>query len=790
MRKFTLFLVCILASYCHAAPITVRQAQRLAQQFMGVTVSASKLKTLTSPLSLSYQAPDHLFYVFNQAQSQGYVIVSGDDKAAPIIGYSDHGSFDYDKIPESLRQWLKDYERQISYATQNDCKYTVGEDANNWPAIAPLLKTTWGQMEPYNRLCPEKRGEKCLTGCVATAMAQVMSYFRYPKEVNGMAYRNQVDLTGDVIDWDNILDHYTNLDASPVEATEAQKDAVALLMRDAGYSVDMQYDPTISGSYCYNIPFALHYNFGYDAAVHFEARDCYDDETWAKMLYENLATYGPLPYEGYSGIPGHEFVCDGYDGKGYFHFNFGWNGVSDGYFLLSALNPKVPSSGEVWKLYEKHGAVFGIRKPVAGSKPVCRVMFYDIPPMIVKDMLEAQLLLHTTEPTQFDLGFKVKNLATDEISYVVITQKKCTKTVISAGYPLISKIAEGEYVVTPAFRANGEDWQEILLPKGMLGSFHLSSKDGVLHYYVDVPFEYTKGNQGLDAQMIMKNFKMPLACTIKTNGGNHWLDLHGEIVDEQTHEVVAKGDPVSQRLGAECRICGRSFTYVIPVGDIDLQHTYSIVTYDGDKVIGRQTGKKAADVPVLQVITPLSSSEVKDGKIWIDAEGPNVKVQVRSLTGQTVKNAKLYMSINHSETPFELPMDDMKITTDGDVVTIEGHSLNPVGDFTNENDVVELSLWVLGENDLKFVTADGKDIKLEATVVKDDPTSGLGHVIKDSGEMVSAQIYTLEGRCLGQYEPSSWASQLPDGLYVVRYTYTDGTTRYLKVLSNNRTQTK
>ena len=105
MRKFTLFLVCVVASYCHAAPVTVRQAQQIARQFLGAT-AASKLKSSISTLSLSYQAPDNQFYVFNQTQAQGYVIVSGEDNAAPIIGYSDQGSFDYNKIPESLRQWL------------------------------------------------------------------------------------------------------------------------------------------------------------------------------------------------------------------------------------------------------------------------------------------------------------------------------------------------------------------------------------------------------------------------------------------------------------------------------------------------------------------------------------------------------------------------------------------------------------------------------------------------------------------------------------------------------------
>lgn len=191
-------------------------------------------------------------------------------------------------------------------------------------------------------------GANCPTGCVATAMAQVVNYYKWPEKAEGIGTARdhfnqnyQIDMSNDYFDWDNILDIYTNEKSEVIAGNETQWNAVALLMRDIGYSVKSKYNRESTGSKSYNIPFALVNNFGFDKGAHMDYRNWYTDEQWDSLIYDNLSKYGPVIYSGVTKDgEGHEFVCDGYRSDGYYHFNWGWDGLSDGYFLLSSLSPE------------------------------------------------------------------------------------------------------------------------------------------------------------------------------------------------------------------------------------------------------------------------------------------------------------------------------------------------------------------------------------------------------------------------------------------------------------------
>ena len=232
--------------------------------------------------------------------------------------------------------------------------------------ISPLIKSKWDQGAPYNNECPEIRGQHCFTGCVATSMAQVLNYFKYPEFGSGTASvsvgteRYTIDFSERAFDWDNMLDNYVS-----GTYNDSQASAVAYLMKACGFSVDMAYGLEASGASSQNIANAFVKYFNYDPSVTFEARLSYSGSEWDEKIYNSLKAGSPVIYNGNDLSVGHSFICDGYDGNGYYHINWGWGGMSDGYFLLNALNPEAlgTGGGEGGGFNFLQGAVLNLKKP-------------------------------------------------------------------------------------------------------------------------------------------------------------------------------------------------------------------------------------------------------------------------------------------------------------------------------------------------------------------------------------------------------------------------------------------
>lgn len=294
-------------------------------------------------------------YVFNQPDDSGYLLLSADDVALPLLGYADEGAFDPDNVAPAMQWWLNEYARQIEYATANGITASGTESsprskaalANN-TEIAPMLKTDWDQGAPYNNQCPTDATVRTYTGCVATAMAQVMNYWKYPERGTGtISYtassldkKLTLNLSKQAFDWDNMLDIYL-----PGRYNTTQANAVAYLMKACGYAVKMDYGTDSSGALAMNICKGLTKYFNYDGNASYELRMMYSSDEWAQMIYDNLKNVGPILYGGGSYIGGgHSFVCDGYK-DGLFHFNWGWTGMSNGYYSLEALNPSALGAG-------------------------------------------------------------------------------------------------------------------------------------------------------------------------------------------------------------------------------------------------------------------------------------------------------------------------------------------------------------------------------------------------------------------------------------------------------------
>ena len=298
-----------------------------------------------TPMQLAYTSSfngNNTYYVFNKDNNEGYVILSADDCMPAVLGVIDNGSFDINNVPENMKWWLSQYDISISNYASKGKKYVSSATKQD---IAPLLRRiAYGQEEPYNDLCPEYNGRKAVTGCVATAMAQIMRMHKWPKRGTGMneyeCWLNdktitlKTDFTQSIYQWDKMAETYTGVESSE------EKQAVARLLYDCGVAVNMGYGLYGSSAFESKAFQAFIKHFNYDRnAILINRHYYYEDAEWEDLIYENLNNGLPIFYVGLGkGAYGehHAFVCDGYQAKdNLFHFNWGWDGRDNGYFLMA-----------------------------------------------------------------------------------------------------------------------------------------------------------------------------------------------------------------------------------------------------------------------------------------------------------------------------------------------------------------------------------------------------------------------------------------------------------------------
>lgn len=384
MKKL-FFILCLLPSLLWAAPVDPNMAQQVAENFInapqqdanGVLRAPQKRKKMAK---VSKQVTnDQQFYIFNSQDSEGFVIVAADDVARPILGYSHSENLDIENIPDNLRWWLSEYDRQIRWAQDNNIEQSE-ETAKEWqtinsnrvkattPVVAPLLQTKWDQGAPYNNLCPIYNGtDRAATCCVATATAQIMKYWQHPAQGTGSVsyttttrgFQLSADFSNSYYDWNNMVDTYSYFDNNvycQYSRTSAQKNAVAKLISDVGIACRTNYAANGRGeSFSDNryACLALYTYFDYDRTTEYIERIGHSDLSWFYVLVQQLDKNQPILYQGNGGVDangeptyGHSFVCDGYDSDGLFHFNWGWSGLgNDGYYSISALIPTATGIG-------------------------------------------------------------------------------------------------------------------------------------------------------------------------------------------------------------------------------------------------------------------------------------------------------------------------------------------------------------------------------------------------------------------------------------------------------------
>ena len=352
IRIYLISLLSVVSSYVLAGPVDVRTARIKAEKFFNaelendvVSQSVDRDYVSLNPLCVSEtrsanEVPE--YYVFIPEDSVGFVIVSGEDGVEPVVGYSLNSRFGGQQLPPALDKYLASYRTYIHKLRDGGQCQPMKSRANVMP-VKPFITTTWNQGYPYNYYTPKIGSERTLAGCFAIAIAQIMKYYEWPVAGKGTCTATLKNSTntqrtinlGKEYDWANMLDDYTG------SYTNIEKTAVAALIRDVGYACSSIYGTNETWAYTVDALKALLRHFYYSPEIRLVDRKYYSDETWAKMLQEELALGRPVWFCGQDENEqgGHSFICCGIDSQGRYYINWGWGGYCDGYFDLNAFSP-------------------------------------------------------------------------------------------------------------------------------------------------------------------------------------------------------------------------------------------------------------------------------------------------------------------------------------------------------------------------------------------------------------------------------------------------------------------
>lgn len=452
MKKLgLLLLLTILAIQMgFAAPRSYRQARAIALQ------KAASLGISNPNAALSKQSPGaedvdgKAYYLFDNGGDKGFVIVSGDDRLPDVLGYATEGSLSDGEMPIQLKALLDVFEKQFADMADDDAKMErataerkalAESSAAANVSVEPLLgNIAWYQGTPYNNLCPQIDDSKAVTGCVATAMAQVIRYYQSPTKLQndipgytttiGSLSLSEISASSTTYDYEKMLEQYESGNYSDEEAN-----AVATLMYHCGCAVQMEYGVSESSAITRSTSHVLGAYFGYDTStLAFVDRCDYSLAEWCSIIDHELTNNRPIIYDGRTlDNAGHAFVCDGANGNGFYHINWGWSGYCNGYFDISLLNSKDPESTTGAGEYNTGmGMTIGIKPSCdSGEAPIAKA----------KDLYASVNSVNLASPDRSDTGninvnpsFRIHNFSYEAFNgWVALAVKKNTEYELISG---------------------------------------------------------------------------------------------------------------------------------------------------------------------------------------------------------------------------------------------------------------------------------------------------------------------------------------------------------------------
>ena len=610
MKKIYTLLVgvlCLMSITLEAR--TMQEASAVASAFIQARYESTPAKRLqkaaaataaTAPVELAftqYQIDNTTpaVFVFNSTD-EGFVLVSAEDDARAVLGYSDEGTFDANNIPENMQFWLKMYADELAKAKGErlevkgkvNRREVKGERreavAESYPTIAPILgNTVWGQGEPFNNKCPQINGERAVTGCVATAMSQIMYAHKYPTKGTGShSYTTETkklnvsaNFGNTTYDWDNMTPDYNK------SYTTAQANAVATLMFHAGVAADMDYTVDGSGAVSSIALAAMTKYFGYNKSINILPKDFMKEEDILQEVASDLQAGRPVYVSGHTvNQEGHAFVCDGMQSDGYLHINWGWYGSADGYFALSALAPEVQGTGgSASNLAFTEGVcIYSNIKPSTGGEAM---------PLVTIDKLTRTSSDAISKKTA--VGFSLENFTSTGIATASGT---LTYFIYNNAGEVVSTVGIGTFELAPGYHYTSAITFSQYLPSSLAqGDYELeiryidnNSKDHPILVKglgeVRVPFTVTSSQFvfGAIAEPEKEMRPFTIADFALVEGTKTWsVDLYSSQFWSETPSETDVLIRCNLHSGSNTAVAG---TYTLEAGTIDADVMYAEGYYD------------------------------------------------------------------------------------------------------------------------------------------------------------------------------------------------------------------
>lgn len=649
MKRTTTILIaiCVSALFANGKQISQNAALSAARKYSR-TGQVAPAKNLRS--DKTNNAP---YYAFNL--EQGYVIVSGDDEMTELVGYAENGFFDAENVPPQMQLWLDGYAEYVAAVQSGKAKARkiLLSDSPS-VVVEPLVTTKWNQDAPFNNFAPEytddnNNTQRCATGCAATAMAQIMKFHNWPEQgVGHYSYEHQSfgtissNFSEHVYDWTNMIDRYNNGEYSNVQA-----DAVALLMKDCGVSLNMNYGP-VSGASIYSYTPAFKNYFRYSSRT--VNRSGCETAEFTKIITDELQEGRPIIYCGTGEDGGHAFVVDGYDTNYFLHVNWGWGGYSDGYFDMNYMDPTGLGIGGGSGAFKWNQGIVLARPLKDGVEPyefiqqLCFVPYNDVKggifceqemPANKGDVVT--ILLRNTANLSGESFFGSFNVGVFDDSGALVTMGNEERlennngellefqsgNLYSVDLPMTlntAGIADGNYIVRAMSKANGDVWRKF----ASTDCLNMTVADGKVYLSAPTPNISMVGIGSYDTATY-KGFSFNADVTVHNSSS---IPVDGSIIFTVTDSET--GDALSGSLRA------------IVYDNCDFKARISFPTTSDFFVIGKTynisfTGFQTTDGKTLPInnTIPLSFSIVENTEVQSSLTFFNIE---GSPFGMTVSN--------------------------------------------------------------------------------------------------------------------------------------------------------
>lgn len=713
---FSIIAACSILSTAtiQAEQINIAEAQNNAQHFLsanrkslkGQSSRTSERLTLAYTAQSNFNEDENCYYVFNRSNG-GFIIAGADDCAQQVLGVVDDGNFDLENMPENMRWWLSQYTDQISNAMLNrstssseliatsNLLTSTGTNTSTRTSVPTMCQTKWDQGTYYNNYCPEEDGTHCYTGCVATALAQVMKYHNYPEAGTGThtfytsgAKQITVDYSeGGAYDWANMPVKLTS------ESSEAEVDAVARLMYHCGCLVQTVYYTSGSAANMTNILKGLPQFMGYSKGISYRDRSYFTDSQWEEIIYNEMINHRPVCYSGGNNTNRHAFLCDGYNADdNTFHFNWGWSGTGNGYFKLTALEPFGPNSYYVYN--DEQCAVIGIQPPTGNDKfdmplftkgnlggrvqsSVLYLTFKDDNEKSVQFSCVADYCSYADKDRHNKLGIKLVNTENQEVtilepssSYTYYTNTNSDASIYGKSWPKItSYIKNGQsFIATPLYKDNeDEDWKPLNFMEGAVTEVIVTrNSEGKIDVTpVLTPAELHIDNVSVAKAVAGKTLEADL--TVSNLGQSEYVgELSVSLIDAQGAEAATFSQDVDVQGNTTQNVAVSGSLANISTGSYSLR----VNNENGEQVTTPETSINVKS-PVITGIDEVENQaltiEADNNNLWVTADGEVESIKLYTTAGVLVASAlnSNTMSIENASTGIYVA----KVICNGEAIT-------------------------------------------------------------------------------------------------------------------------